>query len=74
MSPSRIKDLEGVRIVVMSDKSAVRAILAIQRQTFKIVCFSDAVSGRLQINPDAAAGGKQDPRKQCRRVILVYKS
>jgi hypothetical protein len=47
---------------VISFKSAAGALLAIQRETFKMICFDDIVSGRLRDDPDATAGGRKDPR------------
>ena len=61
MTPGRIQDSEGAKGVVISFKSATGAILAVKGQPFKIGCFSDIVSGRLRVDPDATAGGRQDP-------------
>jgi len=41
---------------------------------YKIACFRDAASGRLKVDPDAIAGGKQNPSKQGSRVLLIYKT
>jgi hypothetical protein len=74
MTPGRIQDPEGVKIVVVSFKTAAGAILAVQRQTYKIVCFRDSDNGRLRVDTIATIGGKQDMSKQGRRVILIYKA
>ena len=60
--------------MVISFKTTPGAILAVQRQTFKIVCFRDAISGRLKVDMDATTGGKQNPALQGSRVILIYKT
>ncbi len=52
-TPGRIQDPEGANIMVISFKTTAGAILAVQRQTYKILCFRDATSGRLKVDPDA---------------------
>ena len=74
MTPSRIQDPEGAKTVVVSFKTAAGAIIAVQRQTFKIVCFRDPDNGRLRVDTSATIGEKQDMNKQGRIVILVYKA
>jgi hypothetical protein len=74
MTPGRIQDPEGANIMVISFKTAPGAILALQRHTYKIVCFRDAISGRLNVDFNATAGGKQNPALQGSRVILIYKT
>ena len=61
MTPGRIQDPEGAIIVVISFKTTPGAILAVQRQTYKIVCFRDATNGRLKVNLDATTKGKHNP-------------
>ena len=60
--------------MVISFKTAPGAILAIQRHTYKIVCFRDVISGRLKVDLNATARGKQNPALQGSRVILIYKT
>jgi hypothetical protein len=60
--------------MVISFKTAAGAILSVHRQTYKIVRFRDATSGGLKVDPDATAGGKQNPALQGTRVILIYKT
>ena len=64
----------GSYTTMLSYKSANGATLAIHMHIFKIVCFSDIVNGRFRVDRDAIPGGKHDPRKQGRRIILIYKS
>jgi hypothetical protein len=66
MTSGRIQDPEGAKTIVISFKTAAGAILAVQRQTYKIVCFRDAASGKLK--------GKQNSALQCSRVLLIYKT
>ena len=54
-TPGRIQDPEGAKIMVISFETVAGAILAVQRQTYKIVCFRDATSGRLKVDPDATS-------------------
>ena len=61
MTPDRIQDPEGAKTIVASFKSAAGAIAAIQRQTLRYVCYSDADNGRLRIDRAATTGGKQNP-------------
>jgi hypothetical protein len=61
MTLGRIQDPEGAKIMVISFKTAPGAILDVQRQTYKIVCFRDATNGRLKVDMDATTGGKQNP-------------
>ncbi len=63
MTPGRIQDPEGAKTVVVSFKTAAGAILAVQRQAYKIVCFRDIDSGRLRVDTSATIGGKQDMSK-----------
>jgi hypothetical protein len=58
MTPGRIHDPEGAKIVVVSFKTAAGAILADQRHTYKIVCFKDNDNGRLKVDTAATIGGK----------------
>jgi hypothetical protein len=71
MTPGRIPEPEGANTVVVSFKTALGAILAVQRQTYTIVCFRDIDSGRLRVDTSATVGGKQGMSKQGRRVILI---
>ncbi len=57
-----------------SFRTAAGALLAVQRQTYKIVCFKDIDTGRLIVDTTSKIGGKQDINKQGRRVILIYKA
>jgi hypothetical protein len=72
MTPGRIQDPEEAKIVVVSFKTASGAILAVQRQTYKSVCFRDIDSGRLRVDTAAIIGGKKDMSKHGRMVILIY--
>jgi hypothetical protein len=74
MTPGRIQDPEGAKTAVVSFKTAAGAILAVQRQTYKIVSFRDNDNGRLIVDTSATIGGKRDMNKQGRRVILIYKA
>ena len=74
MTPCKIKDPEGAKTLVISFKTATGAVEAIHKETYKIVCFGDAAGGRLRVDATATVGGKQDPSKQGRRSILIYKS
>ena len=74
MTPGRIQDPEGVKTVVISFKTTAGGVATIHKQTYKIVCFGDATGGRLRVDPTATTGGKQDPSKQGRKIILIYKS
>ena len=60
MTPGRIQDPEGAKIFVVSFTTAAGEIIAIQRQTFRIVCFRDVDNGRLRVDTSATIGGKQD--------------
>ena len=59
---------------MVSFKTAAGAILAVQRQTYKIVSFRDINIRRLRVDTAATTGGKHDMNKQGRRVILIYKA
>ena len=74
MIPGRIQDPEGAKTTVVSFKTATGAILAVQRQTYKIVSFRDNDNERLKVDTTTTFGGKQDMNKQGRRVILIYKA
>ena len=74
MSTGRIQDPEGAKTIILSYKTATGAVDAIQRQTVKIVCFTDNDTGRLNVDIPATLGGKQDGSKQGRRMILIYKT
>ena len=74
MTPGRIKDPEEAKITVISFKTTAEVILAVQRHTYKVVCFIYATSGKLKVDPDATAGGKLNPTLQGPRVLLIYKT
>ena len=64
MTPGRIHDPEGAKAVVVSFKTVAGAILALHRQTYKIMCFRDIDSGRLRVGTTTTVGEKQDMHKQ----------
>jgi hypothetical protein len=74
MTPDRIQDPKGSKTIVVSFKTAAGAILAIQRQSYKIVCFRDMDNGRLRVDTTIKVGGWQDMHKQGQRIILIYKA
>ena len=74
MTPGRIQDPEGAKTVVVSFMTTARAIISVQRQTFKIVFFRDMADGRLRVDTAAIIGGKYNMNKQGRSVIINYKS
>ncbi len=57
---------------MVSFKTTAGAIAIAHMQTFRIISFQDTFSGRLRVDTSATPGGKQDPSKQGRRVILIY--
>jgi len=74
INPGRIQDPERAKTSVISFKTATGAVAAIHKQTYKIVCFGDATSGRLRVDKTATTGGKQYPSKYGRKSIFIYKS
>ena len=56
MTLGKIQDPEGAKTVVVSFKTAAGAILAVHRQTFKIVCFRDLDNGRFRVDTTATIG------------------
>jgi len=74
MTPGKIQDPEGAKIVVISLKTTAGVVAAIHKHAYKIVCFGDSVSGILHVDTTATAGGKHDPSKHGRSSILIYKS
>jgi hypothetical protein len=58
MTPGRAHNPEGAKHIVVSYKAADGAILAVARHMYKIVCYADSVSGRLQVDQAATVGGK----------------
>jgi len=71
MTLGRIQDPKGAKTLVVSYKTAARAAAAISRQLFKIVGFADPNLDKLTIDTNPIMGGKQDPYKQIRGMILV---
>jgi hypothetical protein len=61
MSTGRVKDPERAKTIILSYKTAARAVAAIQRQNLKIVCFTDTNTSRLRVDNPATMGGKQHP-------------
>ncbi len=53
MTPGRISGPEGAKTVVISFKTTAGAVAAIHKQTLRIVCFGDAVGGRLRVDASA---------------------
>jgi hypothetical protein len=74
MTPGRIHDPEGAKTIVVSFKTTTGAILAVQRQTYKIVCFRDIDNIRLRVDTTTRVRRKHDMHKQHRRVIRIYKA
>jgi len=72
MSTGRVQDPEGAKTIILSYKTAARAVAAIQRQNLKIVCFTDSHTGMLRVDNPATMGGKQDPSMQGKRMVLIY--
>ena len=59
---------------MISFKTTAGSVSAIHKQTYKIICFGDAIGGRLRVEKAATTGRKQDPSKQGHMIILIYKS
>ena len=74
MTRGRIQDPKEAKTTVVSYKTTTRAAARIGRQLFKIVCFEESISGKLIVDTYATMGGKHDPNKQRRKMILVYKT
>ena len=74
MSTGRVHDPEGAKTIILSYKTAAGAVAAIQRQKIKIVCFTDTNTCRLRVDTPTTLDGKQDPIKQGKRMILIYKT
>jgi hypothetical protein len=74
MSTGRIQDPEGAKTIILSFKTTAGAALAISRHNIKLICFADVTTGRLRVDADAIAGGKQDNNAPGRRTILIYKT
>ena len=74
MSTGRVHDPEGTKTIILSYKTAAGAVAAIQRQNIKIVCFTHTNTCRLRVDTPTTLGKKQDPSKQGRRMILIYKT
>ena len=74
MPPGRIQDPKGIKTIVVSYKTSVGAAATISGHLFKIVCFANLKSSKLTSDTDATMGGKQDPNKQRRKTIFVYKT
>ncbi len=76
MTPGRIHDREGAKKVVVSFKTATGAILAVQRQTYKIVSFRDNDNGRLRVDTSTTHNRRQAGHEQERPhgIILIYKA
>jgi hypothetical protein len=73
MTPGRIQDPEGAKLIVVSYKTAAGAAAAISRQTFKIICTADTKTGRLSVYKNENIAEARDPVAQ-RRMILVYRT
>ena len=58
MTLERIQDPKGAKTVIISFKTTSRAMATIHRQTDKIVCFKDALGGRLRVDDAVSAGEK----------------
>jgi hypothetical protein len=61
MTPSRVQNLEGAKILVVSFKTATGAGAAISRNQFKIGCFADSKEGKHRVDKDTRLGGKHIP-------------
>jgi hypothetical protein len=74
MTSGRIQDPEGAKTIVVSFKTVAGTITSIQRQTLRIVCFSDKDNGRVRIDMASIVGGKHSPSLKGRRLMLIYKT
>jgi hypothetical protein len=74
MTPGRIQDPKGAKTRVVSYKTVDGAAATINIQLFKIVCFAYPNSGKLTVDTNATMGGEQDPNKERRMMMLVYKT
>ena len=59
--------------MVVSFKTSAGAVATVHKQTYKIVCFGDAISGRLRVDTTATVEKKHDPFKYGRTSIFIYK-
>ena len=60
MSTGRVQDPEGAKTIILSSKAAAGATVAIHGKNLKIVYFTDTQTGRLNVDKEAIARGKQD--------------
>ena len=52
--------------------TAAGTALTIARKNIKIIFFANIKSGRLRVDSDATARGKQDTNAQGRRMVQIY--
>ena len=55
MSTGRVQVPEGAKTIILSYKTAARAVAAIHMQNFKIVYFTDTHTGRLRVDKHATS-------------------
>ena len=74
MSTRHIQNPKGAKTFILSFKTAAGVALVISRQNLKLICFADVTIGRLRVDTDATAVGKQDNNAHGRRMVLIYKT
>ena len=71
MSPGRVQDPKGAKIIVLSCKTAAGAVATVIKHMFVITCFTEAETGRLRLDP-VLTSSKTSGEKSGAKKILIY--
>jgi hypothetical protein len=71
MSPRRVHDPEGAKIIVLSYKTAAGALASVIKHMFVITCFTEAETGRMRLDL-ALTVGRATGAQPGAKKILIY--
>jgi hypothetical protein len=73
MSPGKVQDPEGAKMIIVSFNTAAGAVASIIKRRFLITCYTEADTCRLRLDAALTAGDKAGVMKGAKN-ILIYDS
>ena len=70
MSPGRVQDSEGAKIIVLSYKTSTEAAATIIKQRFVITCFTEAETRRLRLDPVLTSSRTTGAQLNVKKILI----
>ena len=70
MSPGRVHDPAGAKIIVLSYKTVAGAVASVIKHRFVITCFTEAETGRLRLDPVLTTGRTTGAQPGAKKILI----